>query len=49
MSYKSEFFVNGARCTREDSRLSDLFASVQMFIDLGYQVEHLTIKQISVA
>lgn len=49
MSYKSEFFVNGAKCTREDSKLSDLFASVQMFIDLGYTVEHLTFTKISVA
>lgn len=49
MSYKSEFFVNGARCTREDNKLSDLFASVQMFIDLGYTVEHLTFTKISVA
>jgi len=49
MSYKSEFFVNGARCTREDNKLSDLFASVQMFIELGYTVEHLTFTKISVA
>ena len=42
MSYKSQFFVNGAKCTREDKKL-------KMFIDLGYTVEHLTFTKISVA
>ena len=49
MSYKSEFFVNGAKCTREDKKLSELFAAVKMFIELGYTVEDLTFTKISVA
>lgn len=48
MKYISTFTVDGATCTREDSKLSDLFASIQMFIDLGFTVAHLTFKQISV-
>ena len=49
MKYISTFTVDGAVCTREDSKLSDLFASIQMFIDLGFVVAHLHFKQIKVA
>ena len=41
MKYISTFTVDGAICTREDNKLSDLFASIQMFIDLGFVVAHL--------
>ena len=49
MKYISTFTVDGAICTREDNKLSDLFASIQMFIDLGFVVAHLQFKQIRVA
>lgn len=49
MKYISSFTVDGATVTSEDSKLSDLFASIQMFIELGFTVAHLHFKQISVA
>ena len=44
MKYISTFTVDGAVCTREDSKLSDLFEALDMFVALGFVVAHVTIK-----
>ena len=44
MIYKSSFSVDGANCTREDSRLSDLFSALDMFVNLGFSVAHVHIQ-----
>lgn len=44
MIYKTSFYTDGALCTREDSKLSDLFEALDMFVALGFVVTHVTIK-----
>lgn len=49
MIYISTFTVDGAPVKREDKKLSDLFYSIQMFLDLGFIVAHVRTRITTVA